>query len=91
MLTPTESFELAELVFFGAAALPVLYCFWMHGKFGIGCWLNATILTGIRLAGNGLAYKALTTTGAPNIIALIVNGIGLSPLMLSSLGVLTEA
>ncbi|KAJ5279063.1 hypothetical protein N7478_004435 [Penicillium angulare] len=88
---PTEEVALANLVFFGITILPVCYCFYMHRLNGIGPWLNGLIWNTLRLAGNGIAYKALVTTGLPNIITpLVLDGCGLSPFVIMCLAFMKE-
>lgn len=90
--SPTESLDLANLVFFGITALPVCYCFYMHGLHGIGPWLNALIWNTLRIAGNGVAFKALLTKDLSHIIIpLALNGCALSPIPLVCLGFLNES
>lgn len=89
---PVESLELANLVFFGITILPVCYCFYMHGLHGIGPWLHGLIWNTLRLAGNGIAFKALVATGIPNIITpLVIQGCGFSSFAIMNLAFLNES
>ncbi|KAJ5122108.1 hypothetical protein N7526_009045 [Penicillium atrosanguineum] len=91
MTSAAESLELANIVFYAMAVLPAIYCFIQHGKHGIVGWLYVILMCGLRLAGNGISYHAISTTGKPNTAASIIVGIGLSPLLFSALGILHES
>ncbi|KAJ6003375.1 hypothetical protein N7451_005922 [Penicillium sp. IBT 35674x] len=87
----TEGLELAQIIFYAMAVLPAFVCFAAHGKHGVMGWLYVIVMCGLRLAGNGMAYHYLSTTGHANEAAQIISGIGLSPLLLAALGILHEA
>lgn len=87
----TEGLELAQIVFYAMAVLPAFVCFAAHGKHGLMGWLYVIVMCGLRLAGNGMAYHSLSTTGHASEAAQIISGIGLSPLLLAGLGLLHEA
>ncbi|KAJ5678958.1 hypothetical protein N7462_007202 [Penicillium macrosclerotiorum] len=89
MANSTEGIELAQLVFYGLALLPAIYCFITHGKHGAVGWLYVFAMCGLRLVGNGMAYHS--RTGPPNRAASIIGSIGLSPLVLAALGILHES
>ena len=91
MTSSTEGLELAQIIFYALATLPAIYCFAAHGKHGLAGWLYVIAMCGLRLVGNAMAYHALTSTGQPNKTASIINGIGLSPILLAALGILHEA
>ncbi|KAE8366272.1 hypothetical protein BDV27DRAFT_156128 [Aspergillus caelatus] len=91
MTTSTKSLELAQLAFYGIAAIPAIYCFIAHRKHGKLGWLYVFVMCGLRLVGNGMLYHALSTTGQPSTPASIISGIGLSPLLLAALGILRES
>lgn len=91
MTSAAESLELANIAFYALAVLPAIYCFVKHGKHGIVGWLYVILMCGLRLAGNGMSYHALSTTGKPNTAASIIVGIGLSPLLFAALGLLHES
>ncbi|KAJ5183505.1 hypothetical protein N7492_001121 [Penicillium capsulatum] len=90
MTNSTEALELAQLAFYALATIPAFYCFVSHGKHGLVGWLYVIAMCGLRLVGNGMAYHA-ASTGKPNATAAIINGIGLSPLLLAALGILHES
>lgn len=91
MTSSTEALELANIVFYALVTLPAIYCFIKHGKHGILGWFYAIIMCGLRLAGNGMAYHALSTTSEPNTAASIIVGIGMSPLIFAALGITRES
>ncbi|KAJ5825273.1 hypothetical protein N7474_002411 [Penicillium riverlandense] len=91
MTSAAEALELANIAFYALATLPAIYCFIKHGKHGILGWLYVIIMCGLRLAGNGMAYHALSTTGKPNTAASIIVGIGMSPLLFAALGIMRES
>ncbi|KAJ6104986.1 hypothetical protein N7486_003675 [Penicillium sp. IBT 16267x] len=75
-ITSTEGLELAQIVFYAMAVLPAFVCFVAHGKHGVMGWLYVIVMCGLRLAGNGMAYHSLSTTGHANEAAQIISGIG---------------
>lgn len=91
MTSSTESLELANIIFYALATFPAIYCFILHGKHGIAGWLYVIVMCGLRLVGNGMSYHALSTTGNPNTAASIIVGIGLSPLLFATIGILRES
>ncbi|KAJ5953594.1 hypothetical protein N7454_000490 [Penicillium verhagenii] len=90
-ISSTEGLELAQMVFYGLVLLPAFVCFAAHGKHGVMGWLYVIIMCVLRLTGNGMAYHSLSTTGHANETAQIITGIGLSPLLLATLGILHES
>lgn len=91
MTNSTEGLALAEIIFYAIATIPAFYCFAKHGKHGLLGWLYVILMCALRLVGNSMAYHAMSTTGQPNVAASIINGIGLSPLLMASLGLLSES
>ncbi|KAJ5713719.1 uncharacterized protein N7483_010900 [Penicillium malachiteum] len=89
--SPIESLELANLVFFGIAILPVCYCFYMHGLNGIGPWFNALVWNTLRLAGYGIAFKSFMTRVPDILTPIAINGCALSPIPIVCLGFLYES
>lgn len=72
-------------------SLPAIFCLLTHGKPGLMGWLYVIVMCGLRMAGNGMAYHDPSTTGSVDSVASILNGIGLSPLLLAAMGLLHEA
>ncbi|KAF3402690.1 hypothetical protein DPV78_004795 [Talaromyces pinophilus] len=85
-----KAIDLAELVIYGSLTIPTIYCLVRHGKQGLLGWLYIVIYCTIRLIAAGLKYKSdqdhEVSTGA-----LVVDNIGLSPLLLGAAGILHEA
>jgi hypothetical protein len=66
---------------------PVTYVLFKHGKKGILGWLSIQLFCFVRVIGNILILK----DGTQSTTATIVNSIGLSPLLLGTIGILHEA
>jgi hypothetical protein len=79
----TSQFALYVIIF-----IPVLYILYRHAVPGILGWLYLIAFFTIRLAGLGME---LNTSGSTSSSAVLLNNIGLSPLLLSALGLLHEA
>ncbi|KAH8700754.1 hypothetical protein BGW36DRAFT_357402 [Talaromyces proteolyticus] len=79
----TSQFVLYVILF-----LPVLYILYRHKTAGILGWLYLTAFVTIRVAGLGMQ---LDNNGSTSSSAVLLNNIGLSPLLLSALGLLHEA
>lgn len=76
--------EVAVYIFF---VHPATYVLFKHGKNGILGWLSIQSFCIVRIIGNILILK----DGSHSTAATIVNSIGLSPLLLGTLGILHEA
>lgn len=92
-MLPTDTdkaVDLAELVIYGILIIPTTYCLVRHGTQGLLGWIYIFAYCTIRLVASGLKYKSdqdhELSTGA-----LIVDNIGLSPLLLGAAGILHEA
>lgn len=81
---------LAQLIIYCILALPILYCLYRHGKPGLLGWLYLFIFCTLRIVGSGLeiGHGDLDSSSSS---ALLVNNIGLSPLLLAAIGILHEA
>ncbi|RDW76310.1 MFS transporter [Aspergillus mulundensis] len=90
MTTADESLAILEVAFYALVVLPAVYCLIMHGRPGLTGWAYLLILCALRLAGNGMFLQAYQD-GTLSITAMVLNGIGLSPLLGAGLGVLHEA
>jgi hypothetical protein len=66
---------------------PVTYVLFKHGKKGILGWLSIQLFCFIRIIGNILILK----DGSQSTAAVVVNSVGLSPLLLGTIGILHEA
>lgn len=92
-MLPTDTdkaIDLAELIIYAILSIPAIYCLVRHGKQGLLGWLYIFLYCTIRLIAAGLKYKSdqdhKVSTGA-----LVVDNIGLSPLLLGAAGILHEA
>jgi len=84
-MTPTESLAAAQLALYIVLIIPILYVLQHHGKNGLLAWGFLTGFCILRLTGSGLEIS--DSVGRP---AQIINGVGLSPLLLAFVGVLHE-
>ncbi|PWY92277.1 hypothetical protein BO70DRAFT_357409 [Aspergillus heteromorphus CBS 117.55] len=89
-MTPSESLAAANLGFYAIVSLPALYCFIMHGKHGLAAWVYVLAMCGLRLAGNAISLHAYEHNQV-STVAAIINGIGLSPLLIAAMGLLRES
>ena len=70
---------------------PILYCLWKHGRPGLLGWLVLQSFCTIRIVGNILSIEEEVFNSTGNTVPLILNNVGLSPLLLGALGILHEA
>jgi prolipoprotein diacylglyceryltransferase len=85
-----KAIDVVELAVYAILTLPAIYCLIRHGPQGILGWLYLIIYCTIRLVAAGLKLKGdLDHTISSG--ALIVDNIGLSPLLLGAAGILHEA
>lgn len=82
--------EDAQLAVFATVLLPSLYILYKHGKRGFLGWLYVHLFCVIRVVGSAMLIY-FESKGEINETALIVSSLGLSPLLLSSVGLLHEA
>ncbi|RWQ92194.1 hypothetical protein C8Q69DRAFT_106389 [Paecilomyces variotii] len=80
----------AQLIIYCILALPVLYCLYSHGKPGLLGWLYLFVFCTLRIIGSGLELRQGDLDSSSSS-ALLVNNIGLSPLLLAAMGILHEA
>lgn len=88
--TTDKSVSIAQIVIYAILVVPAHFCLFRHGRQGILGWLSVVIFCVIRLVGEVLTLnddnKGTSSTGA-----LIVENVGLSPLILAAAGILHEA
>ena len=85
-----DGLAVATVVIYAILVQPVLYCLWKHGRHGILGWLALQSFCLLRIIGNAvLLHAEATNTSSSN--ALLISNVGLSPLLLASLGILHEA
>ncbi|RAK95444.1 uncharacterized protein BO80DRAFT_497765 [Aspergillus ibericus CBS 121593] len=89
-MSASEHLDIANLVFYAIISLPAIYCLITHGKHGLLGWGYVLAMCGLRLAGNAMALNAAHHHQI-NATAAIINGIGLSPLLMAATGLLHEA
>jgi prolipoprotein diacylglyceryltransferase len=82
----TDSISAAKLAIYIILVQPALYCLFKHGKTGFIGWLYVQIFCVLRIATGGIGLHGSSSTGA-----IVVNSIGLSPLLLAASGILHEA
>lgn len=83
----TDGLSAAKLAIYLVLLQPALYCLWKHGKTGFLGWLYIQIFCVLRIATGGIGLHGNQTGQA----AVVLNSIGLSPLLLSVSGILHEA
>ncbi|KFY33594.1 hypothetical protein V494_07476 [Pseudogymnoascus sp. VKM F-4513 (FW-928)] len=86
-----KSLVIASLIIYVILVQPVTYCLWKHGKRGILGWLALHSLCVIRIVGNAVQLNAYTTHSTGGTATLILQSVGLSPLLLAAVGILHEA
>lgn len=79
----------AQLVIFCLFFIPNKYCLFWHGVPGFLAWFHVGAFLLIRIIGCGLQIGEDGNPGDTGV--LIVNNIGLSPMLLAAFGVLHEA
>lgn len=80
----------AQLIIYCILSLPILYCLYSHGKSGLLGWLYLFVFCTLRIIGSGLELRQGDLDSSSSS-ALLVNNIGLSPLLLAAMGILHEA
>ena len=83
----TDSVSIARLVVYLIFALPALYCLWKHGRTGFLGWWYVGVFCGLRIVTGAIGVSGTIDGVGP----VILNSIGLSPLLLAVSGVLHEA
>ncbi|MCJ1382350.1 hypothetical protein MMC17_005463 [Xylographa soralifera] len=86
----TDALAIATLIIYVILIQPVLYCLWKHGRHGLLGWLALQSFCLLRIIGNAVLVNA-EATNTSNSHALLISNIGLSPLLLATLGFLHEA
>ncbi|KAG5816910.1 hypothetical protein H9Q74_010844 [Fusarium xylarioides] len=83
----TDSISAAKLAIYIILLQPALYCLFKHGKTGFIGWLYLQIFCVLRIVTGGIGlHETNSSTGS-----IILNSIGLSPLLLAASGILHEA
>ncbi|SCO78036.1 uncharacterized protein FRV6_02249 [Fusarium oxysporum] len=83
----TDSISAAKLAIYIILLQPALYCLFKHGKTGFIGWLYVQIFCVLRIVTSSIGlHETNSSTGS-----IILNSIGLSPLLLAASGILHEA
>ncbi|KAL7940978.1 hypothetical protein V8C42DRAFT_361525 [Trichoderma barbatum] len=83
----TDGLSAAKLAIYLILLQPALFCLWKHGKTGFLGWLFVQLFCVLRIATGGIGLHVDQKGEA----AVILNSIGLSPLLLAISGILHEA
>ncbi|KAF4984091.1 hypothetical protein FZEAL_630 [Fusarium zealandicum] len=83
----TDSISAAKLAIYIIFAQPALYCLFKHGKPGFVGWFYVQLFCVLRIATGGMGLHGSKTSA----VSLVLNSVGLSPLLLAASGVLHEA
>lgn len=89
-MSATEHLDVANLAVYALFSLPAIYCLVVHGKHGLLGWAYVLAMCGLRIAGSAMSLNAIHHDEV-NTTAAILNGIGLSPLLMAAMGLLHEA
>lgn len=85
-----KAIEIFQLIIYAILILPAIYCQSRHGRPGLLGWFYVVVYCLIRLIAAGLMLKS-DTNHDTSTAAMIVDNIGLSPLLLGAAGILHEA
>ena len=86
----TETLPIVVLIVYAILLQPTFYCLLKHGRAGFLGWMVLQSFCVIRIVGSILQIH-FDATKSTSQAPLILNNIGLSPLLLGVLGVLHEA
>lgn len=89
MLDATGKLAVAQLVIYAILIIPSAYVLWKHGWPGALGWFYLCAFCALRIVGSALQVQS-EGSGSTNTTALIISGVGLSPLMFLSAGILHE-
>lgn len=81
-----DAISATKLAVYILCSLPSAYCLFKHGKTGFFGWLYVSIFCVLRVVTGAMALQGNQTGES----YLVLNSIGLSPLMLAISGVLHE-
>jgi len=85
-----QALSTAVLIIYLALLQPVMFVFFHHGLRSWLAWLPLQSLCLLRIIGSGIQIHA-DKTHTTSSTALLLNNIGLAPLLLAALGILHEA
>jgi hypothetical protein len=81
------AYNTAQLAVYCVLALPIVYLIFRHGRNGVLGYLYLFVFAGLRIIGAAMGLKK-TSDGLPSTGAIVISNIGLSPLLLASIGIL---
>jgi hypothetical protein len=79
------------LISYVVLAQPTLFTLFRHGRHGILGWFYLQFFCAIRAIGSIIDLKAESNGTTNSTAVVIVNSVGLSPLILAALGIMHEA
>ena len=79
------------LIIYAILAQPTLFNLFRHGRYGILGWFYLQFFCAIRAIGSVIELKAENNGTTKSTAVVIVNSVGLSPLILAALGIMHEA
>jgi prolipoprotein diacylglyceryltransferase len=83
----TDPIAAAKLALYIILVQPAIYCLFKHGKTGFIGWLYVQIFCVLRIVTGGIGLNGTSSSTG----TVILNSIGLSPLLLAASGILHEA
>ena len=83
----TDPLSVSKVVVYLILIQPALFCLWKHGKTGFLGWFYVQLFCVLRIATGAMGIHGSGT----GLTSVILNSIGLSPLLLAIAGVLHEA
>lgn len=87
----TKALAIATLVINLILIQPTFLILWKHGKRGILGWMYLQILCAIRIVANAIEIHDLANHKSSSTATIVLNSVGLSPLILAITGILHEA
>lgn len=86
-----NALSVATLVVYIILIQPITFCLLKHGRHGILGWMTIQLFCVLRIVGSIIQIHQEATHSTDTTTVLLLNNIGLSPLLLAALGVLHEA
>lgn len=84
-----DPLAVAEIIIYIILIQPTLFILFKHGRHGILGWFYLQIFCLLRIIGNAVSLHE-DATHSTNSKTLLINSIGLSPLLLATAGILHE-
>lgn len=89
-MSTETTIPIVQLIVFAILFQPSIYVLWKHGKHGILGWLYLQAFCALRVVGSIMQILS-NKNHSTNKNALLIGSVGLSPLLLATLGILHEA